>query len=92
MQAVVAPPRDDQGKRFAPADWVLAARKSRGLGQEALARRLDVSPQTISKRERGAQKTPWENWVGILHALGLPISWEPGDPVPASDAGDQEPT
>ena len=82
MHDLVAPPRDDQGKRFAPGAWVVAARATRGLSQEALAHRIDVSPQTISKREREVMKTPWENWAGMLHALGLPLSWEPGDPVP----------
>lgn len=92
MHDAVAAPRDDQDKRYAPAAWVLAARTARGLTQDALSRRLDVASMTISKRERGAIKVPWENWLGMLHALDLPAAWEPGDPVPlrvvaADDSG-----
>jgi hypothetical protein len=53
-----------------------------------LARRLDLSSQTISKRERGAQTTTWENWLGLLSALNLPKRWEPGDPIPAESKAD----
>lgn len=42
---------------------------------------------TISKRERGVIKVPWENWLGMLHALDLPAIWEPGDRVPPKPTG-----
>jgi hypothetical protein len=86
MHDLVAAPRDEQDKRYAPASWVLAAREARGLTQDAMSRRLDVASMTISKRERGVIKVPWENWLGMLHALDLPAGWEPGHPVPNRDA------
>lgn len=89
MHDLVAAPRDDQDRRFAPPGWVAAARETRGLTQDALARRLDISPMTISKRERGVIKVPWENWLGMLHVLGLPLAWEPGSAVPAMPGPDE---
>jgi hypothetical protein len=26
-------------------------------------------------------------WLGILHALGLPATWQPGDPLPPKPSG-----
>ncbi len=47
-------------------------RRRAGLTQEALAERADVSPQTITKLERGVYRTPRIDTVDLLAgALGL---------------------
>ena len=81
-------PRDlETDRRYAPPEWVRAARAARGLTQGAVARRLDIETQTVSNRERGAVRCGWEAWMAILRVLDLPISWEPGQPVPPLDRG-----
>jgi len=47
-------------------------RRRAGLTQEALAARADVSPQTITKLERGVYRTPHRDTVQLLaRALDL---------------------
>lgn len=73
-----------------------AARRSRGVTQEQLARVLDVRLATISDRENsgvvvveGNSVTggvPWEVWLAWAMALGLPSDWQPPAPPPETPA------
>jgi transcriptional regulator with XRE-family HTH domain len=63
---------------------VRAARLAKDLTQAELAAVLDVTVMTVSRRETGASPTPWEVWLGITHALGLPIDWTPPPPPKAA--------
>lgn len=46
----------------------------------ALADRLGVEQRTVARWRAGHMDRL--TWLGILHALGLPATWAPGDPVP----------
>ena len=61
---------------------VRAARLARDITQAELARLLDVTVMTVSRRETGASPTTWEIWLGTAHALDLPAAWHEGDAVP----------
>lgn len=49
-------------------------RKSRGLTQEALAERVDVSMETIGKIERGAAAPTFATAQRIADALAVPVT------------------
>jgi transcriptional regulator with XRE-family HTH domain len=78
LSDVAAPPgKRRQNRQVIAAAWVRAARDHAGLTQEDLARRLDVTSGTVSKRETGDMKVYVETWLAILNACGLPREWKP---------------
>lgn len=51
---------------------IVAARKARGLTQEALALKMKMSRPAIANMERGAQRLPLHVAVRLKAILGLP--------------------
>jgi len=65
---------------------VRAARRTKGMSQEALADAVHMSPETISNVERGATTTRLVTIVSIAEALGVDVAALFGDPpAPARD-------
>ena len=61
------------------AEAIKAAREQAGLTQEALAERLDVNRQAVSKWEMGLSIPSPENLQILVHVLNVDFS-EPGEP------------
>lgn len=60
---------------------IRAARKAAGLSQEALARRADVSAQSVRQLEQGGVYDPHYSTVSkIAEGLGMPVSELLGEP------------
>lgn len=61
-------------------------REERGVSQEALAERLKVSRQTVSKWETGQVRPSADNLARLSQALGVPVDalvkdgWTPPEP------------
>lgn len=70
-------PRLSPARRRVPSATYRAARLHRGLTQEQVARMLDVRLATISYRETQDEGVPWETWLALAAALGLPTDWKP---------------
>lgn len=66
-------------------DTLKAARESKGLTQERVARTLDISLQTYGKWERGLINPPLERVVQVAEVLGI-------DPSDLSDQAYNLPT
>lgn len=84
MNAAAA--RRRQHRRTVDASWARAARTVVALTQDELARRLDITSGTVSKRETGEYTVYVETWHAILSACGLPSAWKPGDPATPTPA------
>jgi len=50
-------------------------RKKRGITQEALARRLNCDPKTISDIETGRRNPSFEMFINICYALDLDANY-----------------
>lgn len=74
-------------ERRVPKELVAAALAATDVSQATLARRLDVSFQTVNRWVNGHAPVTRLSWLAVTQALGLPASWEPGDPVPAKPTG-----
>lgn len=60
------------------SEQIRQAREARGLSQEALAEKLDLSRQAVSKWELGASMPSPENLEALSEVLGM--EFVPGDP------------
>lgn len=65
-----------------PGSWVKAARKAVGRSQSDLVDLTGSHRTTVYRWERDDGEVDLVTWLGILHALGLPATWKPGDEVP----------
>lgn len=68
------------------AEWLAAAKAARGTSWAVLARRLEVDESTVYRWRTGDSPITRVIWLSVLHALDLPASWKPNDPVPPLDA------
>lgn len=63
-------------------------REARGMTQRDLAELLRVETRTVARWEHDNSdgvvigEIDYLPWLGVLHALGAPADWEPGDPIP----------
>ncbi len=71
-------------ERRVPREFLLAAlaETKPKVSQATLARRLDVSFQTVNRWVNGHAPITRLSWLAITQAMGLPGSWKPGDPAP----------
>jgi plasmid maintenance system antidote protein VapI len=72
-------------ERRVPRDLLLGALDSTGVSQATLARRLDVSFQTVNRWVNGHAPITRLSWLAITQALGLPATWTPAPKAPPSD-------
>ena len=64
------PPPVDRLKYF--GIWLREEREAAGMSQRALARQAGLSPQAVSRIERGETQTPrWETIRRLATALGI---------------------
>jgi len=70
---------------------IKAARISKGLSQEALAGRLHVVRQTISKWEKGLSVPDSDMLLSLSEALQTPVSTLLGQPIAQEEAGTADP-
>jgi DNA-binding XRE family transcriptional regulator len=85
MQAAELVPKISKARRRVDGAHLSAARLSRGLTQEQLARLLDVRVATISERENSSG-VAWETWLAWAFCLGLPGDWTPQGESPLASA------
>lgn len=88
MTLAVATRRED-GTLIDPA-WLAGALDACGTTSAALARKLEVDGTTLYRWRKGQAPITRVIWLAITQALGLPASWEPGDPVPERDGAGAE--
>ena len=69
-------------ERRMPREHVVAALAATNVSQATLARRLDVSFQTVNRWVNGHAPITKLSWLAVTQALGLPAAWTPGDHVP----------
>lgn len=79
-------------ERRVPREMLTAALAATEVSQATLARLLDVSFQTVNRWVNGHAPITRLSWLAITHALGLPSTWKPGDPLPEKPKPDDEPT
>lgn len=60
-----------------PAEHLVAALDAAGVSQSELARRLWTTQGTVNRWCRGKAPITRLVWLACLHALGLPVEWEP---------------
>ena len=73
------------------ANRLCELRKSRGLSQEELADRLNVSRQAVSKWERGESSPDTDNLIELAKIYGVSIDeLINGDEIPTPDGGESE--
>ena len=79
---------------IAIANRLVALRKANGLSQEALAEKLGLSRQAISKWERAEASPDTDNLMALAQLYGITLddllSAETGAPVPGEKAQDAE--
>ena len=68
-----------------PGAWVRAAIDARNLTVAEVAVRTHRDPSTVDRWR--ANGIDYIAWVGLLHLVGLPATWEPGDAVPKLPPG-----
>jgi hypothetical protein len=90
MTSAVATRRED-GTVIDP-DWLVAALKATGVKSAQLARRLEVDGTTVYRWRKAEAPITMVVWWAITHALGLPSTWKPGDPVPAAPSPNDDAT
>lgn len=83
MDAAVTFTPDDLEVSPAELEAALAAA---GRSASALARALCVDVGTVSRWRRGAMKLSRSRMVGVLAALGLPLTWRPPNDAAARPA------
>lgn len=66
------------------AAFVAAALEATGVSQSELARRLGAAFTTVNRWVNGHATISRARWMEVTQALGLPLEWKPGDPVPPS--------
>lgn len=69
---------------------IRAARKERGLSQEALAERIDRSVDTVSNIERGITMPGYETLARLSSQLSIPLEVVCGWLAETSDSYDKE--
>ncbi len=67
-------------------DRLRTLREQRGLTQEQLARKADISSLTVSRLERGKQEPFWPVALVLARELGVSVA----DFVPQKGAGEED--
>lgn len=66
-----------------PGSWVKAVRQLCKINsQMALAVLIGRDKSTVTRWEGTDGEIDYVSWVGVLTILGLPSTWEPGQPLP----------
>jgi hypothetical protein len=73
-------------ERRVPREWLVEALAATSVSQSALARRLDVSFQTVNRWVNGHAPITRLTWFGCLFALRLPHDWTPQAETPPKPA------
>jgi transcriptional regulator with XRE-family HTH domain len=63
---------------------VIAALAAAGVSQAELARRLGLNQTTVNRWCKGVAPVSRMAWLAMTQALGLPATWEPGQPGPST--------
>lgn len=84
MLTDVAVKERQRDRETVPGSWVRAARAvaglragTRPLSQMRLAVLVKRDRNTITRWEADDGEVDFVVWLGVLHALGLPSTWEP---------------
>jgi len=64
-----------------PKEHLKAALEARSVKQTTLADRLDLTPLSVNRWLHGRAAMSRSRWKLVLFALGLPPTWQPGDPA-----------
>lgn len=97
MIADVAVKERRRDRETVPGTWVRAARTvvglrngPRPLSQMRLAVLVKRDRNTITRWEAEDGEVDFVVWLGVLHALGLPVTWEPteADLAPVAEEDD----
>jgi hypothetical protein len=86
MIASVAVKDRKRDRETVPGSWVRAARRvaglrdgARPLSQMRLAVLVRRDRNTITRWEADDGEVDFVVWLGVLHALRLPVEWEPAE-------------
>lgn len=65
----------DEERRKDFGDRVRIMRKSLGLTQAELAKKVGTTKETITNYERGKREAPFKNLIGLSQALNVTTDW-----------------
>lgn len=78
LAAFVPPPLAPEDR--VPAGRLLAALDVTRMTQTELAKRLGLTVVAVNRWCRGKAPISTSRWIAIASVLGLPATWQPGDP------------